>query len=294
MKPHTKGLLFIILGTVLWGTSGVLSQYLFRNKFFTAEWLVTFRLLISGLLLLTADAFTNKGDIFSIWKTSDKWQLAIFGIFGMLGVQYTYFAAIVHSNAATATILQYLMPVILVLYLTVAMRRLPHLREILASALAMTGTFILVTKCRFDTLAISPPAVFWGLMSAVFAAFYTLQPRVIIRKWRSALITGWGMLIGGAFICLYQPVWKFTGCFDLSAAASLAGITVFGTALAFFSYLESTKYLNPAEIGVFASLEPLSSIILSIMFFNMDFGITDFIGTAAIITAVTSLSIKRN
>lgn len=293
MKPHTKGLLLIILGTCLWGSSGVLSQHLFKDKLFTAEWLVTIRLIASGALLLAADALTHKGDIFSIWKTSDRWQLIIFGVLGMLGVQYTFFAAIVHSNAATATILQYLMPVFMVLYMVIATRRPPQPRELLTVAMAMAGTFILVTKCRLDTLAISPQAVFWGLMSAVFAAFYTLQPRTIIKKWRSTLVVGWGMLIGGLLVCIYQPVWQFTGIMDVNAAASLAGIICFGTALAFFAYLESTKYLTPAEIGVFASLEPLSSIVLSIIFFNINFGLTDFIGAAIIITAATSLSLKK-
>ena len=108
---NTKGILLIVTGTVLWGTSGVISQHLFTDKMFTAEWFVTARLISSGIILLIIDALLHKGDIFSIWLTKDKWALIIFGIFGMLGVQYTYFGTIVHSNAATATILQYLMPI---------------------------------------------------------------------------------------------------------------------------------------------------------------------------------------
>ena len=43
----------------------------------------------------------------------------------MLGVQYTYFGTIIHSNAATATILQYLMPIVIVFYLLFTTHRLP-------------------------------------------------------------------------------------------------------------------------------------------------------------------------
>lgn len=64
----------------------------------------------------------------------------------------------------------------------------------------------------------------------------------------------------------------------------------FGTAIAFCAYLESTKYLSPTKISVFASLEPFSSIILSIIFLNISFGLFELIGAIIIILAVTILS----
>lgn len=288
---NTKGLLLIILGTTLWGASGVVSQYLFVDKAFSAEWLVSIRLVSSGIVLLIIDAILYHGDIFSIWKTKDTWALLAFGILGMLGVQYTYFGTIVHSNAATATILQYLMPVFFVIYLLLTTHRLPRAVELCSIFLAMLGVALLVTKGNFDTLVISPTALIWGLASAIFAAFYTLQPREIIKKRRSTLIIGWGMLIGGIAMSFYQPFWQSGGAIlDLSAIVALLSIIFLGTALAFFAYLESTKYLTPTQIGVFASLEPFSSIILSIIFLHISFGFAELIGAIIIIISMTILT----
>ena len=288
---NTKGLFLIVVGTILWGASGVVSQYLFVDKLFTAEWLVTIRLILSGIILLFVDAILHKGDIFSIWFTKDKWALIAFGILGMLGVQYTYFGTIVHSNAATATILQYLMPVFFVIYLLITTHRLPRAFELCSIALAMVGTFLLVTKGNLHTLVISPTALAWGLVCACFAAFYTLQPREIIKKWRSTLIIGWGMLIGGIVMNFYQPVWQSgKAILDFSAIIALLSIIFLGTALAFCAYLESTKYLTPTQIGVFASLEPFSSIILSIIFLHINFGLAELIGAIIIIVAMTILT----
>ena len=288
MSSQLKGTLLIITGTVLWGASGVLSQHLFVDKMISAEWLVTIRLILSGIILLCVDAILHHGDIFSIWQTKDKIPLICFGILGMLGVQYTYFETIVHSNAATSTILQYLMPIFIVLYLLITTHRIPRKIELFSILL---GTFLLVTKGQLNTLAISPAALAWGLTCAVFAAFYTLQPRQIIKRWRSTLVIGWGMLIGGIVMCFYQPFWEFTGIFDLDTAISFSAIIIFGTAIAFCAYLESTKYLSPTKISVFASLEPFSSIILSIIFLNINFGFIELIGAFIIIFAVTILNI---
>ena len=291
MAPHTKGILFIVTGTVLWGASGVLSQHLFNDKAVTAEWLVTARLIISGIVLLLVDALSHRGDIISIWRSKkDALSLVIFGIFGMLCVQYTYFLTIVYSNAATATILQYLMPIVIVFYLIITTHRLPRRMELLSIALAMLGVFLLITKGHFDTLMLSPAALIWGLICACFAAFYTLQPRALIKKWRSTLVIGWGMLIGGITMSFYQPLWQFDGICDLNMLLTLSAVILFGTALAFCAYLESTKYLSPTEISVFAALEPFSSIVLSVIFLGISFGLFELVGALIVIIAVTMLS----
>lgn len=291
MAPHTKGLICIITGTVLWGASGVLSQHLFNDKAVTAEWLVTARLVLSGLVLLLVDVLSRSGGIFAIWKVKkDAAALVVFGILGMLGVQYTYFLTIVYSNAATSTILQYLMPIVIVIYITFTTRRLPRRLDLFSIALAMLGVFLLITKGHFDTLMLSPLALGWGLATACFAAFYTLQPRELIRKWRSTLVIGWGMLIGGIAMLPFQPIWHFDGVFDTDFLLTFAAVVLLGTALAFCAYLESTKYLSPTEISVFASLEPLSSIVLSIVFLGVSFGLYELVGAAVIIGAVTLLS----
>ena len=184
------------------------------------------------------------------------------------------------------------MPIAIVFYLLFSTHRLPSAKELFSIFLAMLGTLLLVTKGNFSTLQISTEAIIWGLSTACFAAFYTLQPRTIIRKWRSTLIIGWGMFIGGLLMSCYQQPWNFQGILDLDTFFTISGIIIFGTAIAFCAYLESTKYLAPTKISVFASLEPFSSIILSIIFLQINFGFFEVIGAIIIIFAVTVLSLK--
>src|SRR5690606_29746683 len=138
---------------------------------------LTVRLLITGLILLLLAKFGQKADVRSIWKNKrDARQLLVFSITGMLAVQYTYFAAIKHSNAATATVLQYAGPVIIAIYLAFKYKRLPRPIEFVAIALAVLGTFLLVTHGNLHTLSISAAAFFFGIASAFALAIYTLQP----------------------------------------------------------------------------------------------------------------------
>jgi len=143
---NPKGILMVLSAASLWGISGAVAQYLFHQKGFSPDWLVVIRLLFSGILLLAFARVKENLNIWDIWKNkNDITSLLLFSILGILAVQYTYFTAINHSNAATATILQYLAPMLIFCFLVLRTKKTPTLKEVFAVLLALLGTFLLVT-----------------------------------------------------------------------------------------------------------------------------------------------------
>lgn len=292
---RVTGIAMVLIGASLWGVSGTVAQYLFHQHGFTAEWLVVARLLLSGLLLL-GFAYKKEGQrIWAVWKVKkDALSLLAFSILGMLAVQYTYFAAITHSNAATATILQYLGPVIITLYVAARMKRLPTSKELAAVILAVIGTFLLVTQGNVRSLSISGWALFWGLSSAAALAFYTLQPYKLLKEWGSLIIVGWGMLVGGIGFSFVHPPWRLVGQWSPSAALAVVFIIIFGTLIAFYCYLESLKYLSASETSLLASVEPLSAAFTSVVWLKVSFGLPEWSGTLCIIATIALLSLNKS
>ncbi|CUU49216.1 DMT family transporter [Clostridium beijerinckii] len=290
-QPRIKGIILVIIGAMLWGISGTAAQYLFQKKGFSPEWLVVIRLLSSGIILLLYTFMKGEQNIWEVWKSkNDALSLIFFSVLGMLGVQYTYFAAIKYGNAATATILQYSSPVIITCYLAIRNKKIPKLKEIIAIGLAMLGTFFIITKGNIHSISISRLALFWGIASAFAAAFYTLQPCLLLRKWGSILVVGWGMLIGGiAFSFIEQP-WNCTGIWSTNSILAIIFVVLFGTLIAFTCFLESLNYIKPTESSILSSAEPLSAAILSVLWLHEELGIAQWIGTACIITTIIILS----
>jgi drug/metabolite transporter (DMT)-like permease len=287
--------MLVIIGAMLWGISGTVAQYLFQKKDFSPEWLVVIRLLISGLILLLYAFIKDKQNVWKIWSSKrDSLSLIFFSVLGMLGVQYTYFAAIKYGNAATATILQYLSPVIIVCYLAIRRKKIPNSQEIIAVGLAMLGTFFIITKGNIHSISISKLALFWGISSAFAAAFYTLQPHSLLNKWGSTLVVGWGMLVGGVtFSFIHQP-WNFTGQWSITSIFAVIFVVLFGTLIAFYCYLESLKYIQPTETSVLSSVEPLSAAFLSVLWLHIPFGMPECLGTVCIIVTIIILSRVKN
>ncbi len=294
ISSRTKGVLMAVIGSIFWGGSGVAAQFILQEKGMTADYLTAVRTIVAGILLLSIDAFINKNNIFAIWQDREsRNRLLAFGVLGMMSVQYTYFVAIECSNAPTATIIQYLMPIIILAWFSITERKLPGLSQVIGAIMAIFGTALLVTHGSLTALAISDRALFWGILSAFAAAFYTVQPRWLLMRWPSPQVIGWAMLIGGAAISLIYPPLSYPGIVDIPALLSLAYICVLGTAASFWLYVTSTKYILAQEASILNATEPLASIVFSIILLDVMFELPEIIGSLLIIMPIIYITLKR-
>lgn len=287
------GILMALSGAALWGISGVVVQRLFETYNFNPGWLVNVRLLIAGVLLLLLAKLTNpEQSLFAIFgDRKDLIQMIIFSLLGMFGVQYTFFVAIDEGNAATATLLQYLGPAFIVLYVAYRLKRFPIMSEWLALSLAMAGTFLLVTNGSLSGLHISIPALVWGILSAITAAFYTIYPQQLIQKWGSILTVGWGMLIAGICMTPFQQPWNLGDQqFNWMSIIFLLFVILFGTLCSFVLYLDSLRYLSPTHTGLLGMAEPFCSVIAAVIWLDHRMGWFEYMGAACIIGTVVALS----
>lgn len=150
-------------------------------------------LLIAGVLLLAVQYFAkDRAQILGVWKTkSSAIRLIIFGLLGMLAVQYTYMASIEHGNAAVATLLQYLAPVMIILYLVLRKQMVLTRRDLLTINLELFGSFFLLTNGSISQLSVPMPAIIWVVLSGATLALYTLYAFPLLKEYDSLVIVGW-------------------------------------------------------------------------------------------------------
>ena len=291
-EAAAKGILLTLTGGTLWGFSGTCGQFLMQEKGLISDWLVPLRLLTAGSLLLLICFLKEGGRIFDIWR-KDKAGILIFGILGMSMCQYTYFTAIGASNAGTATVLQYTGPVLILIYLSLRHKRMPRPIELLAIFLAVLGTFFLATHGNPGAMVLSGKALFWGLLSAGALAVYTVQPGELLEKYGSAVVTAWGMLVGGGMLCgIFRP-WRIPAAVDGQVMLGMAAVVILGTVLAFSCYMEGIRCVGPKKGSLYASIEPVSATIFSVMWMKEAFGFMDLAGFACILSTIFLLAADK-
>ena len=281
-KNHLiKGLLLTTVGAVSWGFSGTCGQYLMSVKHIDAQYIVNARLFFAGLILILISFAKNGKNTFEIFKNKkDTATLVIFALFGMTSCQYSYLAAIYHTNAPTATVIQFLSSIFIVIGMCIIEKRLPKLIEIIAIFFAVLGTFALTTHFNINKLVITPLGLFWGICAALSVVVYTILPVNILKKYSSMIVTGFGMFIGGIVLGIIVKPWTYSYDFDLMTVLALLSMIVIGTIFAFTAFLAGVAIIGPIKGSLIAGLEAISALIFSIILLGETFSPIDLLGMA--------------
>ena len=293
-----KGILLAVSATVFWGFSGNITQYMFQISDVDAFTIVALRLLISGLILtLFALLSGYKTKFLEIFKNKDAQKdIIIFTVFGMIGTQLTFFSAIENSNAAVATLLQFLSPLFIIFYYIFRKKQLPSKIEVFSTILALMGTFLIITNGSTKGLSVSIAGFVWGILSALAATFYMIFAKKLF-VWPSRVTVGLSMFLGGILLFIILPNKNFIHYFDdTRVLIAFAFNIIFGTVLAFYFLIESLRYISEKEAAILSSCEPLTALLVAIVFVNTPFGLYKIVGSAIILIMIFILAIygKKN
>lgn len=295
MNTNFKGVIITIIGACGWGFSGACGQYLFENYNVNAYWLTTVRMLSAGIVLLIFNLFNERGEILNILKNKkDLFRLIFFAIFGLLPAQLFYLLAISYSNAGTATVLQYIGPVLIMIYVCCKDRRKPTKYESLALLCVVVGTTMLATGGDLGNLVLSKKALFYGLLSAVGFFLYSILPGNLTEKYGSKIVVGYAMIFNGFIMKGFIYNGPTNLMLDVNGYLAILGIVLIGTIGAFVLYLQGVLEIGPSKASMIASIEPVSASLFAFLWLGTIFVKTDIIGIAFITSAVLLVSAFNN
>lgn len=288
------GIILTLLGATLWGVSGTSVQFVGNFRNMNLEWLLTMRLITAGLLTVLYGWIRQGNAIFNVFRNwRDTLGLVIFGVFGMALCQYTYFRSIVIAGAGIATVLQYLAPSMIIIYLLVRYGKRPSTGEIISVILALAGTICLMGNNGFSFESFRSDVLFWGLLSAVGVAVYSVSPVRLLATYGTIPIVGFGMLLSGlvAAVLFQQPhsyatwdVWTVVGCFN---------VVFLGTIVSFNAYLEGVKRIGAVSGSILSSIEPISAAFFGWALLGNQFNWVGILGMAMIIATVIIIALEK-
>ncbi|WP_462132722.1 DMT family transporter [Veillonella tobetsuensis] len=288
------GMGLAIMGALFWGLSGTSVQFLENAKHLNVEWLLEVRLLIAGLLTILLAYMQDGIRIFDIFKhPKDFGKLLIFGLLGIALAQYSYFKAIAISGVGVATVLQYVAPTMIIIYLFLRYFKKPSIPELFCIVLAMVGTVCIVMQEGLDISSFNGEAMFWGLVSAASICVYTLQPIELLKKYGTTSIVGFAMFICGILsVAVFQQI-ESEAIWDGMTWLGLFTIIILGTVVSFNAYIEGVRRIGAVQGSILSSLEPISAALFGWALLGNGFTLVGIFGMFCIIATVFIIAWDR-
>ncbi len=287
-----KGSLLIVGAAACWGMGGVAGQYLNQYHQVDMIWLCMMRQILAGLLFLCYAVFIQKQDICLVLR-KQPWDILEFSFLGILGAQLGFYYTISLCNAATATVLQYMAPIYVMLWMSYKKKRFPEGRELFGIVGALAGVFLIATHGSIDSLAISPMALVIGIISAVSYAYYSIKPVEMLKRYTAATLIGWGQLISGLTLVIWKNPFSALGNWDSSAYFAFVYLLLGATIASYALYLAGLKIVGPTRASLISCAEPLASIISVVLLLDTKLFPPDLVGMGCIIFTVFLLSLPK-
>ena len=285
-RNPARGYLLVAVGAAMFALGGNLARYMLDDG---VSALRLSQLRSAGALVLLAIALAlSRPQLMRVDKR-DLPQLAFLGICGLALVHATYYAAIDRLEIGVALVIQYMAPLLLLVWL-----RFRHGRRLAPSlwgavTLAIVGCALVVQA--YDPGALDGVGVLCALGAMVTFAIYMVASERAGHHYESVTTLLWAFAFASLFWAVVQPWWSFPFA-DVDPWLGL-GVIVIGTLLPFICVVAALRHLPAPRAAVAATLEPVLAAIFAWWLHDERLAAIQLVGGALVLGAVLWVQARR-
>lgn len=279
-----KGYLMIIMAAGLWGFIGPFARLAFSEGVAPME--VAFWRAVLAWLLFGGQALVQRQ--VRVHKRDIPYFLA-FGFFGVTLFYSAYQLAVQQGGAAVASVLLYTAPAWVVVISRILFKEPFSPTKMVSLAATITGIVLISTGGGSGTV-VTVMGVFFGLVSGFCYSLYYIFGKYFADRYSAANLFFYILPIGIAGLLPFVTfVHKSPSAW--SALIFLAAFSTFG---AYHLYYAGLRYLQAGKASIVATLEPVIAGVVAYFWWNESFGVSGYIGSGLIITAVLLMIVCRS
>jgi DME family drug/metabolite transporter len=289
------GYLYIASATFLWGVAATLGRAAFTG-----------RLLPKGQILRPIDPLilSQSRATFSFivlllalvllrgWRrlrlpAADVGRTFALGILGVAASNYLYYLAIQRTNVATAIILQYTAPILVLLYTVARGRQRPTLQRVVAVGLAVAGIALVIGIFGSGGFRLDTIGVMAALGAAVSFAIYNIGGHSILARYDRWTVLLYVILSASLFWIVVNPPWRIVAAHYSGGQWLFLVLFSLLSVLAPFSfYFAGLQHLEPTRAIVVSCLEPVFSIVIAAVALGEVMRPLQAVGIALVLVAI--------
>ena len=289
-----RGYLYIAAAAFSWGIAASLGRAAFTGRLLPAgqalqidplilsQSRTTFSFLVLFLVLVV-----RRG-----WKklkvpSADFGRIVLLGVLGVAASNYFYYLAIQKTNVATAIILQYTAPILVLLYMVARRRQKATWRRVSAVALAVVGSALAIGVVGAGGFRLNPVGVIAAMLAALSFSFYNIAGHNILARCDRWIVLLYTTFSAGAFWMVVNPPWKVAAAQYSGPAWGFLLVFAVVSVLAPFSlYFAGLQHLEPTRAIVVSCLEPVFSIIVAAIALGEGMRPVQVLGIVVVLAAI--------
>jgi drug/metabolite transporter (DMT)-like permease len=285
------GYSLVIAAVTMFSLNASLALFLLEDGL-SAMRLSELRAVGSFLVLCVALAILRPSTPLAVSRR-DLAELAFLGIAGLAIVYVAYFTAIEELQVGAALTIEYLAPVLLLLWLRLVHGRLLSPALWGAVALSLAGCILVVRA--YDLGALNALGLAAGLVAAISYAIYLAGSERAGHRHPPHVTVFWAFAFASLFWLLIQPPWTFpTEQLDGGGDLALAlAVIVIGTLLPYGLFVVAVRHVPAARAAAVATLEPALSALFAYLIHDEALAAVQLAGIAIVLAAVAWIQMQR-
>ncbi|MRS11620.1 MAG: hypothetical protein EG823_00925 [Actinobacteria bacterium] len=304
---RAEGYALVLMSAACWACGGLIAKWLFTAPGAAAAgWpFPPLGLEVDPLVLSAARAIISTVIVIGFLVITRRHQLlrteirnlpflVAFGVLGLAAVHFAYFKAISLTGVATAILLEYLAPVVVLVFSVAILKERLTWALPAAVATSVAGCALMVGVLGGQGPVVSREGVLWGLVAAVFFAGYALMGRYAAGRFEpwTMLAYGLGAASGFWMLVLPGPGKVIALLADWRAAIAVLVLSVVSTVIPFGAFLRALHLIEATQASITSAIEPVIAGLAAWFVFGEHLSGLQLLGGALVIGAVVLSQVR--
>lgn len=288
-----NGIFYAAISSMSFGFSPLFSLALIAAGLSDFD-ILSYRWLIAGLVLMIY-AFCKKKSL-RLNSFDEAWKIILLSLLRAL-TSVTLLIGYVNISSGIASTINFMYPVIVTLCMVIFFGEKRSLIDYLAIAASIFGVYLLASG---DSIMVEGGNTRLGLACSLisafsFAAYYIVMKQVKADKIEVVKFTTWIMMLSavyfiiGAFVCNG----KLTVMTDAGSWLNILGLGLWSTMVSNITGVKGNRRIGPTMTSILGALQPLTAVILGVLFLNEHLYMRSLIGCTIILVAVTIIVLHQ-
>lgn len=290
-KKHRRirlnGIFYAIISSASFGFSPLFSIGLLSAGLSNFD-VLSYRWLIAGLVLMGYAILKKKS--LRINSFDEAWKIILLSILRAV-TSVNLLIGYANISSGIATTINFMYPVIVAICMMLFFREKKSIVDICAIGASIFGVYLLASG---NSIIVDGGDTRLGLICSIisafsFAAYYIVMKQVKADKIEVVKFTTWIMMLSAFYfiICAFAFEGRISLISDGRSWLNILGLGLWATMVSNITGVKAIRRIGPTHTSVLGALQPVTALILGVLFLNEHLYMRSVIGIAINLIAVS-------